>query len=242
MGVFRVRSLLLGLELWAFLSSAALARITDNVVNHMARTLMRIPADYFQDGSVEEEIARLQFYQRFPISKFEIVRGIQYHINGMTAGELDIVVFSRATGMAVFVGEVKSGASASAAQKANSQLARFRTAIAQDQVDWMDLRSNINITFDPGLFTNNWQAATIGLAGRGAHHFDIVLKLSKDQLLELTRSVRDEQTRAWKTYQRENNLGLSFEQFLAMQGSLETFNFATLVAPPDCSGTFANNN
>jgi hypothetical protein len=95
------------------------------------KLLSKVPADFYDFGSVCEQLAKLQMYSKFSAKDYHVESGIVYtNSHGSVLGELDIVVFHRHNLKAVVVGEVKCWRKlGSAMKKARKQLARFANAL-----------------------------------------------------------------------------------------------------------------
>lgn len=81
--------------------------------------------DFVNEGEVLEALSILDLEQKYPADKYFATGGIMYYARKgqSTTGELDLVVYDRASCKAVLVGEAKLSRSTS---KAREQLARFR--------------------------------------------------------------------------------------------------------------------
>lgn len=81
--------------------------------------------DFNSEGEVLEALAILDMEERYPVQNFFSTGGISYfnRLGENVIGELDIVVFERASCTVISVGEAKLSRSTS---KARQQIARFR--------------------------------------------------------------------------------------------------------------------
>lgn len=93
-----------------------------------------VGVNYKTEGVVCEQIARLQLYEQFPESRYQITTGVEYLVDDRIVGELDLVVVDRQTAMVVLLGEVKCWRSLDKAMdKAKSQRDRFLWTYQQNK-------------------------------------------------------------------------------------------------------------
>lgn len=144
--------------------------------------------DFEPTGAVCERVAVRELVQEYPADKYFIKNGIQYDERNMTIGELDVVVFDRATGMVEAVAEVKCWKSFEGARKkAKEQRMRFQTY----------LNKNIVIYDDEGkkyqknqfaLVRRYFSISQFGGVGQG---FDVELSLDFKEMMELRKRLLD---------------------------------------------------
>lgn len=144
--------------------------------------------DFEPTGAVCERVAVRELVQEYPADKYFIKNGIQYDERNMTIGELDVVVFDKATGMVEAVAEVKCWKSFEGARKkAKEQRMRFQTY----------LNKNIVIYDDEGkkyqknqfaLVRRYFSISQFGGVGQG---FDVELSLDFKEMMELRKRLLD---------------------------------------------------
>lgn len=144
--------------------------------------------DFEPTGAVCERVAVRELVQEYPTDKYFIKNGIQYDERNMTIGELDVVVFDKATGMVEAVAEVKCWKSFEGARKkAKEQRMRFQTY----------LNKNIVIYDDEGkkyqknqfaLVRRYFSISQFGGVGQG---FDVELSLDFKEMMELRKRLLD---------------------------------------------------
>lgn len=89
--------------------------------------------DWEANGNMCEYMAREEMKIHFPEDKYEIKSGIVYKFKNNTIGELDLVVFNRATNMVDYVGEVKCWKDLQdGLDKAKKQRERFQKYVGRD--------------------------------------------------------------------------------------------------------------
>ncbi len=231
-------SLLVALSLLSF-SSLGLSRrnLTTQEIEQM---LLKLPVDYSTKGIVAEEVARITVYQLFPIEEYEIRRGLQYFDSeGLTAGELDIVVFERSSGKVVMVGEVKSGSSEAGIRKALQQKERFLEYMKKGLIAKITLQTNPDITFDLSRFAEFKDFRIIGVVGQQHEELlDMTLGLDRRQMNELSRRLKDFQRYRWKSFRKRTGQNINFHTYLRRLGNIDTFDFTSLFEDYNCARAF----
>jgi hypothetical protein len=153
--------------------------------------LKRTDVDYTVEGVACEQIAKLRLEREFPPSRYEVVTGIAYGDTRNTIGELDAVVFDRATSAAIIVAEVKCRNDLSdARKKATEQQRRFAAAMASPGARQLFFvwTANAGRTFRPEQFMRRPRLEAIAQQGARAAGFDREL----NHTLEETRLLRQE--------------------------------------------------
>lgn len=175
-----VRALFLSLSV-SFVSFSVSAAPLDELFEQLRDSAL----DYEIVGTVCEQVARIELYKTYPPEKFEIVNGIEYGDNTRTIGELDVVIFEKATKQAVLVGEVKCWKDNSAARvKALDQRQRFIRS----------LKKNIYLhdhdtDYDKSQFKNVQKFVSIAPKGSKAAGFEIDMENSLKELMELRKMM-----------------------------------------------------
>lgn len=142
--------------------------------------------DYEPSGQVCEQVARLQFAQKYKPEQYQITGGIEYNVLNRTIGELDLVILDRKSQAVVLVGEVKCWKSLDGAlDKAHDQRSRFINTLQ---------KHGENIVFeakDGGEYhAQQFQSPSpkfisIAQAGSTKHGFDAELGYSLHELMQL---------------------------------------------------------
>jgi hypothetical protein len=149
------------------------------------QALKNITISYETKGTICEQVAKLRFVERFPSPDYDVITGIAYRTDSETLGELDIVVFDRASGDVVEIAEVKCWKELDDGYaKALEQRARFLKAI----------RSNKPLTFqstgDQSFFKQSQFAKVTSfksIAQKGAVSvgYDLELEYTLPELMQL---------------------------------------------------------
>lgn len=149
--------------------------------------LKQHPADYEIVGQVCEETARLQLYNEYPSSKYQIAVGIEYSVDKRTVGELDVVVVEKATKKIPLIAEVKCWKDVKGGlSKAMDQRSRFIRTLNS---------KNITIVFlahEGGAYKSeqfkNAKFVSIAQLGASQKGFDVDLEYTLEELM----SVREQ--------------------------------------------------
>ncbi len=160
----------------------------EEVIQKYFDILKNESTDFEPTGAVCERVAVRELVAEYPADKYFIKNGIQYDERNMTIGELDVVVFDKATGMVEAVAEVKCWKSFEGARKkAKEQRMRFQTY----------LNKNIVIYDDEGkkypknqfaLVRRYFAISQFGGVGQG---FDVELPLDFKEMMELRKRLLD---------------------------------------------------
>jgi hypothetical protein len=141
-------------------------------------------ADYEPTGQVCEQVARLQFAEKYNSDQYEITGGISYNVQKRTIGELDLVIVDRQTHAVVLVGEVKCWKNLKdALDKAHDQRVRFVNALRKSG-DQIVFDSEDKEVFHAEQFKD---AKFISIAQQGATEsgFDVDLGYTLRELMQL---------------------------------------------------------
>ncbi len=144
--------------------------------------------DFEPTGTVCERVAVLEILPTYPENIYHTVNGIQYDDKKATIGELDLVIFDRASNKVEAVAEVKCWRSFEGARKkAKEQRIRFQ----------LYLNRNIVITDKDGKryskdqFSNVNKYFSISQNGGINQGFDFELSLDFKELMELRKRLLD---------------------------------------------------
>lgn len=144
------------------------------------------------EGAICEQVAILEFQQEYPADKYEIANDIEYTDGRGTYGEVDVVVFEKATKKAVMVAEVKCWKSLkNARKKAFEQRMRFGRALASKGS--LSLK-NREFSFHRDQFDSIQTFLMIAQKGAVAAGFERELEMDLKELNELRRRVEICQT------------------------------------------------
>ncbi len=155
-------------------------------------TLKRTDVDYTVEGVVCEQVAKLRLEREFDPRRFETVVGIAYGDTRNTIGELDAVVFDRASGAALIVAEVKCRNDLhDARKKATEQQQRFSLAMRSPGARQMFFvwTHDTNRTFKPEQFMRQPRLQAIAQQGARASGFDRELDHTLDEFKQLRQEL-----------------------------------------------------
>jgi hypothetical protein len=140
-------------------------------------------------GTVCEQVTNLELKEAFPDHLFLIKNGIKYRIVGSRnfLGELDTVIFDRASRKALYVFEVKCRKnSRRALHEARRQLSRFyRTLKAHVPLDFIS-SENDNVYYSSDQFDESLVTASVSYEGS---HFNLTLGFSLEELMGLRQQL-----------------------------------------------------
>jgi hypothetical protein len=141
---------------------------------------------YEVTGTVCEQVAKIELERSYSKPAYLVTTGIAYADNRRVLGELDVIVFDRASRNAVLVGEVKCWQNLNGAQKkARAQRARFQQALASgSSIDLFDV-SRRETKYDRRQFSRNVRFISISQQGGESAGFDMSLNYSLDELMQL---------------------------------------------------------
>lgn len=101
--------------------------------------------DWEANGNMCEYMAREEMKEHFPEDKYEIKSGIVYKLNNNVIGELDLIVFNRATNLVDYIGEVKCWKDIAAGlDKAKKQRERFQKHVGKN-ITLADSKQSYNV-------------------------------------------------------------------------------------------------
>lgn len=138
-------------------------------------------------GAICEEVAQLDMKRKYPEDQYRVLTSISYSDLDGTVGELDLIIFEKASDQVVVVGEVKCWQNMEAGlRKARDQRARFQRHVNSSKVitfKWLPDPSAYRLTKKQFNKVNNF----ITVAQRGARSagYDIELEHSLADLMEL---------------------------------------------------------
>lgn len=155
------------------------------------RALKDSGVDYQVVGAVCEEVTRLRFEEQYPDNKYAVVTGVEYGDGNRTIGELDVVVFEKATQKVVRVSEVKCWKDMHGALvKAHDQRQRFiRTLQSGKQIYFNSLHSQYR--FKRSNFTSTKEFLTVAQKGSKLAGFDIELSYELNELMKLRQMMME---------------------------------------------------
>lgn len=141
------------------------------------------PVNYQVEGAICEQVARLELFNDYDPRRYEIEVNLSYGQGKDTLGELDIVVFEKFSGIAVFVAEVKCWTDPGKAQyQGNIQRHRFMEQIHINSSLWIRQGNEL---YRPSRFRGLKKFDLIGQAGARRYGFDRELRLNLNQLKDL---------------------------------------------------------
>lgn len=141
--------------------------------------------NYEPDGAVCEQVARLKLAETYPTADFLVTGGVEYATGGETLGELDIVIFDKATQKVVLVAEVKCWKNLmSAMDKLKMQRDRFTWNLTQfpHRIQFVSYEG---LHIDATQFPKDLQFKSISQMGGVRRGFDQELEFSLGELKEL---------------------------------------------------------
>ncbi len=158
-----------------------------DVVADYYKILKKIPAKYTIEGTVCEQIAKLEAEKTYSEPEYTVLVGIVYKVDGRTVGELDLVVMENRTNEAIIVGEVKCRHNLNGAlAKANDQLSRFEHFVGRRNCSYeMYLADNKHKSFKTTQFDENPTFITIAQKGAAEAGFTQDLPLTLNQATTL---------------------------------------------------------
>ncbi len=144
--------------------------------------------DFEPTGAVCERVAVRELVNDYPADKFFIKNGIQYDERNMTIGELDVVIFDKATGLVEAVAEVKCWRSFEGARKkAKEQRMRFQTYLNKNIVIYDDEGKK----YPKNQFALVRRYFSISQQGGVGQGFDFELTLDFKEMMELRKRLLD---------------------------------------------------
>ncbi len=162
--------------------------------------LKNLGANYYSNGTVCEELAKIQLERTYSKPNYDVVVGIAYADGRRILGELDVVVFNRATRGAELIAEVKCWQNLSKAQsKARLQRERFFKTLEEAfgsrvEIDFFDARTQ-RVEFSLDQFRGRPQFISISQAGGESAGFDLTLEYTLEELMKLRGELLECQNR-----------------------------------------------
>ncbi|MNK01196.1 hypothetical protein D3C87_189910 [compost metagenome] len=148
--------------------------------------------NYEPIGAICEQVARLELAQEYDQNKYEIIVGIEYADSRQTIGELDVVIFEKATKKAILSAEVKCWNSIEGAKKkATEQRRRF---IRYNTSGYKLFFESKDMKFEQYQFQDIREFIMIAQKGSKKKGFDRELEMSLDDLMALRRRILSCQT------------------------------------------------
>lgn len=147
--------------------------------------------DFTVIGVICEQVAKLELEETYPSTKYTVETGIQYGDGRRAFGELDVIVFEKATGRAVLVGEVKCWKDLNGAlRKASKQRQRFLSYINSNaKLVFMNTTNYRN--YDQDQFEGIRQFVSIAQKGAESAGFTDELPYSLEELMGLRQRLMD---------------------------------------------------
>jgi Holliday junction resolvase-like predicted endonuclease len=167
--------------------------------------LKTLSQDYTVFGTICEEVARLRLEEKYGKEDYTFKIGIVYHGRGKTLGELDVIIFNKDDNEAIAIVEVKCWKNLhKAAQKANSQLRRFKTNVASGSIDSMESTSD-NTAYDPNQFDESPAYMKMSQIGGIKAGFDMNIGLDLEEVKHLRTKLMLCQDRGYCPHPDRNN-------------------------------------
>lgn len=177
-----------------FLHQAAYEPLVDReaLLASYATLIRDLHHDFGKLGSIVEALAHAHFLTIYPTNDFEIIPNVTYQDPaGRTLGELDIVVFERATGEAVLVVETKASARLRrAGQEAAAQLHRFRYCLEAGLIDNFSYGAPFHRAIRPEHFLEVTEYVRVGPDGALGAGFDYEADIRPEEIEALRSQVR----------------------------------------------------
>lgn len=143
--------------------------------------------NYEPIGAVCEQVAQLELAEEFTPDKYEMIVGIEYADSDATRGELDVVIFDKATKKVAVSAEVKCWKSFEGAKKkATEQRNRFIKYINSGYKMYFKSKE---YRFERWQFEDIRQFLMVSQSGGKKRGFDRELEMSLDQLMELRKKL-----------------------------------------------------
>lgn len=144
--------------------------------------LKKIPRSFEEAGAICEELAKLKLEKTYDNNVYQIVIGIEYGDSQRTIGELDIVIFDRASKMVKHIAEVKCWKNMNGGLlKARDQRLRFLANMKSKKAIHMQAVVS-NERFDINQFRNIESFTTIGQKGSMQFGYDSELDYELNEL------------------------------------------------------------
>jgi hypothetical protein len=149
--------------------------------------------DFRPQGSVCEQVARLDLERKYSHPDYVVETGISYGQNNQVVGELDVVVFDSRSHAAVLIGEVKCWKKLGSAQhKARQQRLRFQTVLAQHGFHFFSAK-HPDQNYQDDQFQASTPFITISQKGGEINGFELTLDYDLDEMQALRQKILDYQ-------------------------------------------------
>lgn len=145
--------------------------------------------NYQSQGAICEQVARLEFEQKYPRAQYKVDVNMAYGVDHQTLGELDLVVSDRFSDAVILVGEVKCWTEPGRAQnKGAAQRTRFLEHLDATHGLWVkhDFRY-VKVSRFHGLR----DFILIGPRGSRSHGFEYELRLDLEDLMALREAMME---------------------------------------------------
>jgi hypothetical protein len=150
------------------------------------RDLKDSGVDYEVIGAVCEQVAKLRYQEEFASNKYEVITGIEYSDGSRTIGELDVVVFEKASQKVVRVSEVKCWKSTDGAiRKAREQRQRFQNFLRSGKPIYFNVLHSSSYRFKRDNFLSTREFTAVAQKGSKAAGFDVELPYELRDLMKL---------------------------------------------------------
>lgn len=146
--------------------------------------------DYRPEGSICEQVAKLELEHEYPKSKYDIITGIGYSNHKQLLGELDVVVFDSTTQKVALISEVKCWQNFKKAyHKAREQRQRFQHYVDSGAPLQFYLVKKSNQRYDESQFHSSAPFITVSQDGGQAAGFDLTLHFNLSEMKELRQKL-----------------------------------------------------
>lgn len=156
-------------------------------IDELFERLATVKVNFDPTGTVCEQVALIEFEERFPKDKYDMTVSIEYG-NKEAIGELDVIVFDKKTKLVDTVAEVKCWKSLEGGlRKARSQRLRFQSSLHRNIKLWDKNKKQYPKT----QFENIREFLTVGQKGATSHGYDVELSLNLKDLMHLRDRLLD---------------------------------------------------
>lgn len=174
--------------LFLFTLSLSLFAADEKRIDELFEKLATVKLDFDPTGTVCEQVALIEFENKFPKDQYDMVVGIEYG-NKEAIGELDVVVFDKKTKQVDTVAEVKCWKSPEGGlNKARSQRMRFQSSVNRNNIKLWDKNKN---QYQRSQFSNVREYLTVGQKGVLDHGYNVELSLDLKDLMRLRDKLLD---------------------------------------------------
>lgn len=156
-------------------------------MDELFERLATVKVNFDPAGTVCEQVALIEFEERFPKDKYDMTVSIEYG-NKEAIGELDVVVFDKKTKIVDTIAEVKCWKSMEGGlKKARSQRMRFQAGVKRNIKLWDKNKTQ----YQRSQFENVREYLTVGQKGALEHGYDVELSLDLKDLMRLRDRMLD---------------------------------------------------